>query len=691
MAWPSSLAFEWQPAEDPWERQAAFAERKVPLGEVDSNAPEAEEDEPPPPFPQPEAAPDARRRRKSRPTSVGALRLAAAASNTPTFIAQAQRRAAMRAARRRSEALVAGGPTRGDWDATPLSKLCDRDAARVANVEHRRRELQRLNNRRYSHRDGEDDAAIAATRREEAYPALAAAREEIRKAKILRAPGTTTTRQATVASSPPRTRASRAVQDDDDDDGRREDDDQHGHRRSSSPPPPRVLDDDGPPPYRTRLSYAVESNCECVGEPRRTRRTLGADERTRSTSPFDLEAARRALDAFEQHRRRPEEEEVIRIESDLSKGEHRAPRIRSTTRDDLERRTNVGVVEDIGALTRAVAGLVGSAAKTVELHEHAQRQNQQREHSLAAFSTWQARAQQHLDASLRLQQQQLNATLADFRHHASYGPPFVAGLPAATTWPPQSAGQAPAFGGGAGVGGGVAVPAPAVQPSHERRPTYLPFGGTTPQLPRDDVALVERLWEKLSEIEEDERGVAAALARKPPREGNVFAADDDEKAPVPRDDDKGATIYLPADGSDVSLPLGVVASLVVDREDDDQGPDDDDDDGKKKPATSKNAIDRVWAERTAGPRRKDDDDDSARRRADGGGVGVEASLRVLDYRTKTERFRKLAEADLLDTGLAQTAVVDALADELLEGLLDKATNEVDSALRDCSETILDRA
>ena len=663
MAWPSSLAFQWPPSasnssksqeSDPWEREA-----KKPLAEHNVAARPRAVPVPKAAVPKKAAivvaeAPPKTLHRNVR-TKDFALRKVAAATNTPLFIAAARQTAAVRAARGGTLVVVpkprAPSPPSKKWNAAPLTKLCDRDAKRAAAVERRRRELQQRNNERYAHRED----AVLPPANEESYPALRDAREKIRNAK---------------ADNIFRVAAPKTLEEEEDEEVWRS----KGFRRSKE-----VASSDTRSPLKPVLYYDLETDADCVGEARAKKISSAfMDVRTRATSPFDPSKAQRALDIFEERQQRPQKKEMLFYVND--KPQEKEPRIASR-RSDVERRSSLAVVEDVSSLTRAVAGLVGSAAKTVELHEDAQRRAQQREHSLTSFHTWQARAQQHLDHSLRLQQQQIAATLADFRAAAAYGHTYYGPPPPQQQYPqypprqqyPQQQYQQQQ----------QQYPQQQYQEHQqqeaspqeesgeaESRLPYVPFGGASTTLPKDDVGLVERLWEKLTEIEEDERSVVAALAngRKPPR--------GKETSPL-------REFYLPADGSNVSLPLGVVASLIVDKNDDDIV------DNKKD--NRKSHTEEKWQSfvpsTSPSPAEKKVDESLAL----DGNVDTAVALRVLDHRERARRTRKIAEADLLDSGLKQSAVVDALADELLDTLLNAATKEVDAALKDTSEAILDRA
>lgn len=196
-----------------------------------------------------------------------------------------------------------------------------------------------------------------------------------------------------------------------------------------------------------------------------------------------------------------------------------------------------------------------------------------------------------------------------------------------------------------------------------------------PQLPRSDVDLVERLWEKIAEIEDDERAVVERLGSKP-----VSVLQQPARPPAPVSS-TATTLYLPPDGSAVSLPLGVVANLV-DRPDEDERP-------------------------VAPPVPKDDDEEDpwqavvpmiggTSRREEGdvvldAPVAADATQRIFAYRDAVVRSRRLNEAALQDTGLSQTQIIDIIADELVDSLLDATAREVDAVLAESADTILARA
>lgn len=158
---------------------------------------------------------------------------------------------------------------------------------------------------------------------------------------------------------------------------------------------------------------------------------------------------------------------------------------------------------------------------------------------------------------------------------------------------------------------------------------------------RSDAELVEKLWEKISEIEDDERRLSTA--RKIP---------------------SGAS---PPEGeSSISLPLGVVASLIQDK-----GP-----------------------EEKVKPPRAESVDSKPSRTAKFGDFFIDATVppdvcrRVEKHRDAVRRYRGLVEADLFGSDMTQTQIVDQLADELVDLLLSDVANEVGSIIDDCSETIL---
>lgn len=199
-----------------------------------------------------------------------------------------------------------------------------------------------------------------------------------------------------------------------------------------------------------------------------------------------------------------------------------------------------------------------------------------------------------------------------------------------------------------------------------------------PQLPRSDVDLVERLWEKIAEIEDDERAVVERLGSKP-----VPVTQQPAHPPAPVST-AATTLYLPPDGSAVSLPLGVVASLV-DRPNDD-------DDGERPaapPAPKDDDVEDPWqavVPMLGTSSRKEESDvhlDAP--------LPVAAAQRILAYRDAVVRSRRLNEAALQDTGLSQTQIIDIIADELVDTLLDATAREVDAVLAESADTILSRA
>lgn len=400
-----------------------------------------------------------------------------------------------------------------------------------------------------------------------------------------------------------------------------------------------------------RAAIKQRKDAECVGEPATQVLRRPRSVTTRPTSPFDQGTLARALGG----------PQGARWDTTAPPAPPQPAFFVPQRLDGEERRASMAAMADMGLLTKAVAGLVGSAARTMEVHEDQRRREAGQFHQLAAFQTWQARAQQQLDASLRLQQQQLAATLADWRatvaaHPSHVEPPHVH---APHVHPPHVHHHRP----------------PPAEQSRRVRPAPVPFGGAVPQLPRSDVDLVERLWEKIAEIEDDERAVVERLGSKP-----VSVLQQPARPPAPVSS-TATTLYLPPDGSAVSLPLGVVANLV-DRPDEDERP-------------------------VAPPAPKDDDEEDpwqavvpmiggTSRREEGdvvldAPVAADATQRIFAYRDAVVRSRRLNEAALQDTGLSQTQIIDIIADELVDSLLDATAREVDAVLAESADTILARA
>lgn len=544
------------------------------------------------------------------------LRRAAAATNTSLFVAAAQRRAAVRAARRKASKPP---QIKKSWDASPLSKLCDRDSARTLAIERRIRAMHKQRNERFSHRHH-----VAETGSEETAPNLEAARAAIRFRKL---------QLASPSDASPRDPLSpRPTQD------------AQPERISSAPT---SLHD-------PEMAQVASSPVGCVGSPRRSpiRRRRGISYTTRPTSPFDPLVAAQMLGAAR--------------DPFVSKAVPEPTRFQWTIPEQNnvhERRVSLSAIEDVGVMARAVAGLVGSASRAMELHEDRQRKEIAKYNQLASFQTWQSRAQQQLDASLRLQQQQLAATLADWRA-SQFSSPYSYPMP--PSFQPKQQHRVP-----------VEPPQETPQQGNNRLgSSSVPFGGATPQMPRDDVELVERMWEKIVEIEDDERAVERRISAKP-RPADPFAT---VPGPSPPAERTATTVYIPPDGSSVSLPLGIVASLV---------------EKKIEPTITSTTSSETRCQARPAP-----EDDAWRSKSLevaqlacrdlllDASVSPDIARCVLDHREAVTNFRGLVEADLFNSGLTQTRIVDTLADEILDDLLNFVTREVDAILTESSETIL---
>lgn len=614
--WPASLSFTQNKKrvvdDSVWQQQASSTRKVEPVAGVDSAIKPADEEA----HTHDRSEVESLHRQRPRLRDEE-LRRAAAATNTSLFVAAAQRRAALRAARR-----TASKPPqiKKRWDASPLSKLCDRDSARTLAIERRIRAMHKQRNERFSHRH-----QVTETGSEEKTPNLEAARLAIRFRKL---------QLASPRDASPRDPFSPTP-----------DQDAQPERISTAPS---SLHD-------PNMAKVAQPAVECVGSPRRSpiRRRRGISYTTRPTSPFDPLVAARMLGAAA-------DPFVSKAVPKPLKYELAIP----DQNDIHERRVSLSAIEDVGVMARAVAGLVGSASRAMELHEDRQRREIAKYNQLASFQTWQSRAQQQLDASLRLQQQQLAATLADWR--------------ASQTAPPYYQPKPPSF-----QLKQHQVPHEAHQEAHQqgnywRGGSSVPFGGATPQLPRDDAELVERIWEKIAEIEDDERAVERCLCAKP-RPADPFAT---VPGPSPPEERTAATIYIPPDGSSVSLPLGIVTSLVENVEPGMMS---------KQPSETRflehHALgDDAWRSKSLELAQL-----ACRDLLLDASVSPNVTRCVLDHRDALKTFRGLVEADLFNSGLTQTQIVDTLADEILEDVLNFVTREVDAIFTDTSETILSTA
>ncbi|KAJ1445420.1 hypothetical protein M885DRAFT_626191 [Pelagophyceae sp. CCMP2097] len=694
------------------------------------------------------------------------------------------------------------GRSRRRWDVTPLQKICDRDAAHAAAVERRRREAQ-AQAREHFHRAPHGASEDFATAFVEDSGALDAARARLRSEREYAAPEAFFARAVDEVEDdgpPPPPRAHRSARFDADDaraaspvERRRPASPAARPSVRSSLTSPRSSYDAGPASPQRRASFAdggggLRSDADCVGSPRRGRPSArGGRTTTRATSPFDEAVARRVLaqhgdagrrardagradaaaadlfdasrlDAFGADAARayggfasanaahgPPAEPTLRAAAGLAAA---AAESAAAARD--VQRAHLGAMADVGAMARAVGGLVSSAAATMDLHEKAQQRHTQHEASAGGFHAWQAQAQKQLDASLRMQHQQMAATLADWRaaagappappqiHRgplpggASYGGAGygaagygVAGYGAAGAPPGTGAGprppgaHAPRFGGdGAEEPRRVPPPAPAQPPRSgaAARPsgifatdprTRVPTA--VPPVPRGNGELLEMLWDKIGEIEADEWSISHRLDAW--RRGETLQA-----APKRPEDD----------GRPVSLPLGVVEGLFAAQQsifESQQQAGGDEAPARRTTLTPNRrscegyvsfSLDEAPAVEESNHGRTE------QRRVSGvpppfaglktdANVGGQLAQRItlhrdtagpqrpscalwprLIFAAQVWRHRDLAEAELFNTGLNQAQIIEVLAEDALLRLVQEAAAELDAALRDCSDAILTR-
>jgi hypothetical protein len=72
-------------------------------------------------------------------------------------------------------------------------------------------------------------------------------------------------------------------------------------------------------------------------------------------------------------------------------------------------------------------------------------------------------------------------------------------------------------------------------------------------------------------------------------------------------------------------------------------------------------------------------------------VPPRAAGEIMEYRDAVLRAAELNSAELFGTGLTQPQIIEALAEELLGAVFAEATGELDLALDECSQAILNTA
>jgi hypothetical protein len=603
-----------------------------------------------------------------------ALRRAAAATNTSFFVAQARERAAARAG-----AKTRARKQRRAWDDTPATIAADRQRAHDDAVERRRnargvpssrpqlpdpqREIQRIATPKTSSMDLEDvQAPWSRTPAEKTVTLLDDAFLEGRRAAAkrraaARAPRTPSAgeRSATRAFATPadaeRTRRrfpdtseseappsrprwegtsnANAAADQRTPPRRRSrassgDASSYGGRRDSFRRTPR----------RTIVRDYTDDSSECVGEAAGQRgrgyTSAHVGMRTRGTSPFDDAKVSRSLAAYDSGTRRAElgaaaaadpfSREAARAYSEYAAAEAAAlptgdeptalaaarrlaaaATANATIAADAQK-AHIGVISDVGAMARAVSGLVDMAAKQVSRSD-ALALGGGENGAPADLQAWQRSVEHRLQHTLQQQHQHLLRQLRPERPPQQMRRPFA---PANQMPPPPP----------------MCVPAPA-----------------------DSTDLLDKLFSKICDIEQAETDLLDTVSHKP------------RKRPAPLPPPENDTIRVPAD---VAAHLGIPKPDVEFYTPPEIA----------KPVMSTAPLN-VHAKRCDVPPR--------------------AAGKIMEYRDAVLRAAELNSAELFGTGLTQPQIIEALAEELLDAVFAEATGELDLALDECSQAILNTA
>ena len=369
---------------------------------------------------------------------------------------------------------------------------------------------------------------------------------------------------------------------------------------------------------------------ECVGEPAPMRgrgyTSAHVGTRTRGTSPFDDAKIARSLAAYDSnaHRARlgaaaaadPFSAEAARAYTEYAAAEAAslpvddeptalaaARRLAAAATANAAaaadaQKAHIGVISDVGAMARAVSGLVDMAAKQVSKSDAFARGGGENG-APADLREWQRSVEAKLQQSLHQQHQNL---LRQLRR----------------------------------------PPPPARRPFAPLNQPPLPPDVGIP--PADSTELLDKLFSKICDIEQAESDLLDTVSHKPRKRPEPVPPPANDTITVP--EDVAAHLGIPKPDVVFHTPAGNMAPEV-------------------EPPKNLHAKDCSVPPRVVGE--------------------------ILEYRDAVKRAAELSAAELFGTGLTQPQIIEALAEELLDSVLSEATSELDLALDECSQAILETA